>query len=75
MANFLLRRTDAARFLAQTQMGWFRAVGIANRTDVGYRVVERPLYWNAPLFGEPRPSPNVAYRRQPCTTGNRAKIT
>ena len=38
MANFVLRPTDAARFLAQTQMGWFRAVGIANRTDVGYRV-------------------------------------
>jgi hypothetical protein len=57
MANFVLRRTDAARFLTQTQMGWFRAVGIA--------IVERPQYWNAPLFGEPRPFPNVAYRRQP----------
>jgi hypothetical protein len=75
MANFVLRRMDAARFLAQTQTGWFRAVGIANRTDVGTELVERPLYWNAPLFGEPRPFPNVAYRRQPCTTGNRAKIT
>jgi hypothetical protein len=30
MVNFVLRRPDAALFLAQTQMGWFRAVGIAN---------------------------------------------
>jgi hypothetical protein len=28
-------------------------------------LIERPLYWNAPLFEEPRPFPNVAYRRQP----------
>jgi hypothetical protein len=40
MVNFVLSRTEAARFLAQTQTDWSRAVGIANsnRTDVGYRV-------------------------------------
>ena len=67
MANFVLRRTDAARFLAQTQTGWVRAVRIANRREgmSATELVERPLYWNAPLFGEPRPFPNVAYRRQP----------
>ena len=31
MANFVLRRTDAARLLAQTQMGWFRP--LVSRTE------------------------------------------
>jgi hypothetical protein len=62
MANFVLRRMEAARFLAQTQMGWFRAVGIANRRMSAAELIERPLYWNAPLFGEPHPFPTEMHR-------------
>ena len=65
MDNFALRRTDAARFVAQTQMGWF---GLSESRTEGISAAEwvnHNLYWKAPLFGEPRPFPNVAYRRQP----------
>jgi hypothetical protein len=51
--------------LAQTQMGWLGLFGIANQGRSATELVERHLYRKAPLFGEPRPFPNVAYRRQP----------
>ena len=65
MDNFTLRRTDAARFLAQTQMGWFGLLESRTEGMSATELVERHLYRKAPLFGEPRPFPNVAYRRQP----------
>ena len=64
MANFVLRRTDTTRFLAQTQMGWFRLLESRTERKSATELVERPLYWNAPLFGEPRPFPNVAGQTQ-----------
>jgi len=65
MDNFALRRTDAARFLAQTRMGWFGLLESRTEGMSATELVERHLYWKAPLFGTPRPFPNVAYRRQP----------
>jgi len=62
MNNFALRRTDAARFLAQTQMGWFGLLESRTEGISATELVERHLCWKAPLFGKPRP--NVAYRRQ-----------
>ena len=61
MDNFALRRTDAARFLAQTQLGWFGLLESRTEGMSATELVERDLYWTAPLFGKPRP--NVAYRR------------
>ena len=75
MANFVLRRTDAARFLPRPRWVGFGLLESRTEGMSATELVERPLYWNAPLFGEPRPFPNVAYRCQPCMTGNRAKIT
>ena len=63
MDNFTLRLTEAARFLAQTQMGWFGLLESRTEGMSATELVERHLYWTAPLFGKPRP--NVAYRRQP----------
>jgi|HubBroStandDraft_2_1064218.scaffolds.fasta_scaffold40068_5 hypothetical protein len=63
MDNFTLRRTDAARFLAQTQMGWFGLLESRTEGMSATELVERHLYWTASLFGKPRP--NVVYRRQP----------
>jgi hypothetical protein len=62
------RRTGISRVSCTTIVfvgrgGWLlesRSEGLS-----ATELVERPLYWNAPLFGEPRPFPNVAYRRQP----------
>jgi hypothetical protein len=62
MDNFTLRRTDAARFLAQTQMGWFGLLESRTEGMSATELVERHLYWKAPLLGKPRP--NVFYRRQ-----------
>ena len=62
MANFTLKRTDAGGFLAQTQMGWFGLFESRTEGMSATELVERDLYWTAPLFGKPRP--NVAYRRQ-----------
>ena len=62
MDNFALRRMDAARFLAQTQVGWFDL--LESRTE-GMSATSwlNAICIGAPLFGKPRP--NVAYRRQP----------
>jgi hypothetical protein len=64
MANFVLRRTDAARFLAQNQMVGF---GLLESRTEGMSATELvecplPLYWNAPLFGDLlfRTSPTAA---------------
>jgi hypothetical protein len=65
MDNFALRRTDAAQLLAQTQMNWFGLLKSRTEGMSASELVERHLYGKAPLFGKPRPFPNVAYRRQP----------
>jgi hypothetical protein len=49
--------------LAQTQMGWFGLLESRTEGMSATELVERHLYWKAPLLGKPRP--NVAYRRQP----------
>jgi hypothetical protein len=66
MANFVLRRHGRRAILGPDPDGL--VLGCWNREPEGMsatELVERPLCWNAPLFGEPRPFPNVAYRRQP----------
>jgi len=45
MNNFALRRTDAARFLAQTQMGWFGLLESRTEGISATELVERHLYW------------------------------
>jgi hypothetical protein len=47
MDNFALRRTDAARFLAQTQMGWFGLLESRTEGMSATELVERHLYWSA----------------------------
>jgi hypothetical protein len=46
-------------------MGYFGLLESQTEGVSATELVERPLYWNPPLFGEPRPFPNIAYHRQP----------
>jgi hypothetical protein len=46
-------------------MGYFGLLESRTEGVSATQLVERALYWNPPLFGEPRPFTNVAYRRQP----------
>ena len=47
MDNFALRRTDAARLLAQTQMGRFGLLESRTEGMSATELVERHLYWSA----------------------------
>ena len=67
MDNFALRHTDAARFLAQTQMGWFGLLESRTEGMSATELVERHLYWKAPLLGKAAserglPPPALNYR-------------
>jgi hypothetical protein len=46
-------------------MGYFGLLESRTEGVSATELVERPLYWNPPLFEEPRHFPNFAYRRQP----------
>jgi hypothetical protein len=57
MDNFALRRADAARFLAQTQMGWFgllesRTEGCRLPVLVAPSVLESAAVWKAASVSE-----------------------
>ena len=54
MANFPLRRANAARFLATHPDGWFGWLESRAEGRSATELVECRLDWKAPLFGEPR---------------------
>jgi hypothetical protein len=49
MANFVLRHTDAAQFVAETQMGWFRAVGIWKHRRAKKKIGQAGIAAHSPI--------------------------